>query len=68
MKEQYERFHGVVITDEAIETSVAASGWFLRGRHLPDRAIDLIDEAGARVKLRYESEPREIVEVRKRLS
>jgi ATP-dependent Clp protease ATP-binding subunit ClpC len=67
VKEQYEKFHGVVIADEAIETSVSASGWFLRGRHLPDRAIDLVDEAGARVKLRYESEPREIVEIRKRL-
>jgi ATP-dependent Clp protease ATP-binding subunit ClpC len=67
VKDQYEKFHGVVITNEAIEAAVSASRWFVRHRHLPDRAIDLIDEAGARVKVRCESEPREIVEIRKRL-
>jgi ATP-dependent Clp protease ATP-binding subunit ClpC len=67
VKEQYEKFHGVVFTNEAIETAVSASRWFLRHRHLPDRAIDLIDDAGARVKLRSESEPPAIVEIRKRL-
>jgi hypothetical protein len=53
-KEQYEKFHGVVFADEVIKTAVAASRWFLRHRRLPDRAIDLIDDAGARVKLRGE--------------
>jgi len=67
VKEQYEKFHGVVFTDEAIETAVVASRWFLRHRHLPDRAIDLIDDAGARVKLRSGSEPPAIIEIRKRL-
>jgi ATP-dependent Clp protease ATP-binding subunit ClpC len=67
VKEQYEKFHGVVFTNEAIETAVSASRWFLRHRHLPDRAIDLIDDAGARVKLRSESEPPAIVEIRKRI-
>jgi ATP-dependent Clp protease ATP-binding subunit ClpA len=56
VKEQYEKFHKVVITNEAIEAAVAASRWFLRHRHLPDRAIDLIDEAGARVRLRCAGE------------
>ena len=60
VKEQYEKFHGVVVTNEAIEAAVSASRWFLRYHQLPDRAIDLIDEAGARVKLRCESEPREL--------
>src|SRR6202162_3504055 len=60
VKEQYEKFHGVVVTNEAIEAAVSASRWFLRHRHLPDRAIDLIDEAGARVKLRCERQPREL--------
>jgi len=67
VREQYEKFHGVVVTNEAIEAAVSASRWFLRHRHLPDRAIDLIDEAGARVRLRCDSEPREIVEIRKRI-
>ena len=67
LKEQFEKFHGVAITDEAVETAVSASRWFLRHRQLPDRAIDLIDEAAARVKVRNESEPREVVELRKRL-
>ena len=67
VKEQYEKFHGVVITKEAIETAVSASHWFLRHRHLPDRAIDLIDDAAARVKLRFETEPPEIAAIRKRL-
>ncbi len=57
VKEQYEKFHGVAITNEAIETAIAASRWFLRHRNLPDRAIDLIDDAGAWVKLRSEREP-----------
>jgi ATP-dependent Clp protease ATP-binding subunit ClpC len=65
VKEQYEKFHGVVFTDEAIETAVSASRWFLRHRQLPDRAIDLIDDAGARVKLRSQGEPPAIVEIRK---
>jgi ATP-dependent Clp protease ATP-binding subunit ClpC len=67
VKEQYEKFHGVVITDAAVGAAVSASRWFLRHRHLPDRALDLIDDAGARVKLRRETEPREIAEIRKRI-
>ena len=58
VKEQYEKFHGVVVTNEAIEAAVSASRWFLRHRHLPDRALDLIDEAGAGVRLRRDREPR----------
>jgi ATP-dependent Clp protease ATP-binding subunit ClpC len=67
VKQPYETFHNVVVTKEAIEAAVAASRWFLRHRHLPDRAIDLLDDAGARVKLLCESEPREIVEIQKRI-
>jgi len=67
VKEQYEKFHGVVFTYEAIETAVFASRWFLRHRHLPDRAIDLIDDAGARVKLRGLGEPPAIVEILRRI-
>ncbi|MFZ0589835.1 MAG: Clp protease N-terminal domain-containing protein, partial [Bryobacteraceae bacterium] len=58
VKEQFENFHGVVLSPDAIEMAVSASGRFLRHRSLPDRAIDLIDEAGALVKLRREAEAR----------
>jgi ATP-dependent Clp protease ATP-binding subunit ClpC len=67
VKSQYEKFHGVVIGDEALEAAVSASRWFLRHRQLPDRAIDLIDEAAARVKLRRESHPPEIAEIERRI-
>jgi ATP-dependent Clp protease ATP-binding subunit ClpC len=67
VKPQYETFHGVTITDEAVEAAVFASRWFLRHLHLPDRAIDLIDDAGAHVKLRRETEPRETAEIRRRI-
>jgi len=67
LKEQYERFHGIEITGEAIAAAVRASARFLPNRQLPDRAIDLIDEAGARLKLLRQSEPREIVELRRRI-
>jgi ATP-dependent Clp protease ATP-binding subunit ClpA len=52
VKQQYEQFHGVTIADEAIDAAVAASRWFLRHRQLPDRVIDLLDEAAAYVKLK----------------
>jgi ATP-dependent Clp protease ATP-binding subunit ClpC len=67
LKHKFEQFHEVTISDGAIETAVYASGPFLPGRHLPDRAIDLIDEACVAVKLRHEPEPPEMVAVRKRI-
>jgi len=50
IKERYEKFHAVAYTDEAVESAVHASTRFIPDRFLPDKAIDLIDEAGARVK------------------
>ncbi len=67
IKERYEKFHAVAYTDEAIETAVYASSRFIPDRFLPDKAIDLIDEAGARVKLRQTTLPPEISEVQKRI-
>jgi ATP-dependent Clp protease ATP-binding subunit ClpC len=67
VKEQYEKFHGVVFAEETIEAAVYASGRFLAHRNLPERAIDLLDEAGARARVRRETEPREIAEARKRV-
>ncbi len=67
IKEKYEKFHAVSYTDEAILYSVSHSSRYIPDRFLPDKAIDLIDEAGARVKLRQTSLPEEITEVQKRI-
>ncbi|MEE9218660.1 MAG: ATP-dependent Clp protease ATP-binding subunit [Acidobacteriota bacterium] len=52
IKERYERFHQVCYTDEAVRASVIQSNRYITDRFLPDKAIDVLDEAGARVKLR----------------
>src|SRR6202007_2645068 len=49
IKDRYEKFHAVGYTDEAIETAVFCSNRYIPDRFLPDKAIDLIDEEGARV-------------------
>jgi ATP-dependent Clp protease ATP-binding subunit ClpC len=67
IKDRYEKFHAVSYTDEAVEFSVSHSSRYIPDRFLPDKAIDLIDEAGARVKLRQTSLPEEITEVQKRI-
>ena len=67
IKERYEKFHAVSYTDESIEFAVSHSHRYIPDRFLPDKAIDLIDEAGARVKLRQSSLPEEITEVQKRI-
>src|SRR5712671_1663213 len=67
IKERYEKFHAVAYTDEAIEGAVSHSNRYIPDRFLPDKAIDLIDEAGARVKLRQTTLPEEITEVQKRI-
>lgn len=63
----FEKFHGVLISDETIKLAIVASGRFLRGRALPDSALDLLDEAGARVKLRLDKMPPAIARIRARL-
>jgi len=55
VKGRYEEFHGVQFSQEAVESAVALSGRYIADRHFPDKAIDVIDEAGARVKLRQVS-------------
>ena len=67
IKDKYEKFHAVSYTDEAITFSVTHSSRYIPDRFLPDKAIDLIDEAGARVKLRQTSLPEELTEVQKRI-
>jgi ATP-dependent Clp protease ATP-binding subunit ClpC len=67
IKERYEKFHAVAYTDDAVETAVFTSVRFIPDRFLPDKAIDLIDEAGARVKLRQTTVPSEVAEIQKRI-
>src|SRR3954463_12324376 len=67
IKDRYEKFHAVTYTDDAINFAVSHSNRYIPDRFLPDKAIDLVDEAGARVKLRQTSLPEEITEVQKRL-
>ncbi len=67
IKDRYEKFHAVTYTDEAIRTAVADSSRYIPDRYLPDKAVDLVDEAGARVKLRQSSLPEEMVDVQKRI-
>jgi len=56
LRENYEKFHQVKITDDAISAAVSLSKRFLPDKHLPDKAIDLIDEAAARFRVRHTKE------------
>jgi ATP-dependent Clp protease ATP-binding subunit ClpC len=67
VKERYEKFHNVAYLDEAIEAAVYQSSRYITDRFLPDKAIDLIDEAGSRVKLREAAVPMAVPQVQGRL-
>ena len=64
LKPKYERHHGVRISDDALETAVRLSVRYINDRRLPDKAIDLMDEAASRLKLEMESSPRVMDELR----
>ena len=63
LRERYEKHHRVQITDDAIVSAVDLSGRYITGRCLPDKAIDVIDEAGARVRLRTMTRPPDLKEI-----
>jgi ATP-dependent Clp protease ATP-binding subunit ClpC len=63
LRERYEEHHRVQITDDAIASAVELSGRYITGRCLPDKAIDVIDEAGARVRLRAMTRPPDLKEI-----
>jgi ATP-dependent Clp protease ATP-binding subunit ClpC len=67
VRDRYEKFHAVTYTEDAIRYAVYLSNRYISDRFLPDKAIDLIDEAGARVKLRQAMLPDEVSEVQKRV-
>jgi ATP-dependent Clp protease ATP-binding subunit ClpB len=67
LKERYENYHKVQIKDEAIIAAVELSQRYITDRHLPDKAIDLIDEAAAKLRLEINSKPEELDEVERKI-
>ena len=68
LKERYESHHGVRITDDAIIAAATLSDRYISDRFLPDKAIDLIDEAGSRLRMEIDSMPVEIDEATRQLT
>jgi ATP-dependent Clp protease ATP-binding subunit ClpB len=60
LKEKYEQHHGVRITDSALVAAATLSNRYITDRFLPDKAIDLVDEAAARLKIQVDSKPEEL--------
>ena len=67
LKERYEVYHGVKITDGALVAAATLSNRYISDRFLPDKAIDLVDEACALIKTELDSMPAELVEQRRRI-
>jgi ATP-dependent Clp protease ATP-binding subunit ClpC len=63
LRDRYEEHHRVQITDDAVQAAVELSDRYITGRCLPDKAIDVIDEAGARVRLKSMSKPPNLKEI-----
>jgi ATP-dependent Clp protease ATP-binding subunit ClpB len=68
LKPRYETHHGVRITDSAIVAAATLSDRYITDRFLPDKAIDLIDEAASRMRIENESMPAELDEIRRRMT
>ena len=68
LRDRYEAHHRVTITDEAIEAAVTLSSRYITDRFLPDKAIDLIDEAGSKVRLRSYTAPSNLKELEQNLT
>ena len=67
LKEKYELHHGVRITDAAIVSAATLSNRYITDRFLPDKAIDLIDEASSRLRMQVDSKPEEVDELDRRI-
>jgi ATP-dependent Clp protease ATP-binding subunit ClpB len=65
IQEKYEAHHGVRITDAALVAAATLSDRYITGRQLPDKAIDLVDEAASRLRMEIESSPEEIDQLRR---
>ena len=67
IKEKYELHHGVRITDTAIVAAATLSSRYISDRFLPDKAIDLMDEAGSRLRMQVDSKPEELDEIDRKI-
>ena len=67
LRERYEQHHRVRITDEALVAAVELSDRYITGRCLPDKAIDVLDESGARIRLRSMSKPPNLAELEEQI-
>ena len=67
LKEKYEVHHGIRITDNAIVAAATLSNRYITDRFLPDKAIDLIDEAASRLRIQVDSKPEEIDELERKI-
>ncbi len=65
LQEKYEAHHGVKITDQALVAAAMLSDRYISGRQLPDKAIDLVDEAASRLRMEIESSPEEVDQLRR---
>ena len=68
LRGQYESHHHVTITDETVEAAVRLSARYINDRFLPDKAIDLMDEAAAKVRLHVGGDPKEAAELRREIA
>ena len=68
LKPRYEKHHGLNIADEAISSAIKLSSRYIFDRYLPDKAIDLIDEAAAKLRIENDSMPKEIKDLRDSIS
>ena len=68
LREKYENFHGIKISDEAIVSAAKLSDRYITDRFLPDKAIDLIDEAAAELRISIDSLPEELDAIEKRIA
>ncbi len=67
IKKQYEDFHGVIYDEDVVPSIVKLSRRYIPERFLPDKAIDILDEAGAQKKIQEDSEPSELVELERQI-
>ncbi len=67
LKQKYEAYHGVKILDSAIVSAVELSNRYINDRFLPDKAIDLMDEAASRIRLQIDSKPEDLDKIERKL-
>ena len=68
LKQRYEAHHKVTIGDDALVAAATLSNRYISGRQLPDKAIDLVDEAAAHLRMELDSSPEEIDELQRKVT